>query len=47
MFDFVRKLIFNIFYAKILCDSCKYDYSSVCLRTARPNARKCPDYKKR
>ena len=30
-----------------LCDSCKYDYGHVCTRPERPNALRCPDYKKR
>lgn len=30
-----------------LCDDCKYDYRSACHRPERPNARKCPDYKRR
>ena len=30
-----------------LCDDCKYDYGSVCTRPERPNAMRCPDYKKR
>lgn len=33
--------------AKILCDSCKYDYAGACRRPDRPNATRCPDYKKR
>ncbi|MEW6534128.1 MAG: hypothetical protein AB1454_00735 [Candidatus Auribacterota bacterium] len=32
---------------KILCDTCKYDYGNACSRPDRPNARKCPDYKRR
>ena len=31
----------------ILCDSCKYDHPSACHRRERPNARRCPDYKRR
>lgn len=30
-----------------LCDTCKYDYGSVCTRPERPNAIRCPDYKHR
>ncbi|HOE64469.1 MAG TPA: hypothetical protein PKW18_13185 [Candidatus Sumerlaeota bacterium] len=30
-----------------LCDSCKYDYPNACMRPERPNATRCPDYKKR
>ena len=29
-----------------LCDRCKYDYGSVCSRPERPNAMKCPDFKR-
>ncbi len=31
--------------ATFLCDSCKYDYGSVCHRPERPNATQCDDYK--
>lgn len=30
-----------------LCDTCKYDYGNACTRPERPNARRCPDYKRR
>ncbi len=30
-----------------LCDTCKYNYGSACLRPERPNAKTCPDFKKR
>ena len=33
--------------AGILCDRCKYDYSHACRRPERPNATRCPDYKRR
>ena len=29
-----------------LCDECKYNDSRYCSRPDRPNAVKCPDYKK-
>ena len=29
---------------QFLCDTCKYDYGSVCTRSERPNAEVCPDY---
>ncbi len=29
-----------------LCDSCKYSYGDVCNRPEKPNATKCPDYKR-
>ncbi|MBI4777708.1 hypothetical protein HY792_02110 [Candidatus Desantisbacteria bacterium] len=32
---------------RFLCDDCRYDYPSACHQSARPNARKCPDYKRR
>ncbi len=32
---------------KFLCDSCKYDYGHACRRPERPNAERCPDYKKK
>jgi len=32
---------------KLLCDTCKYDYHTVCLNPKRPNATECPDYKRR
>ena len=32
---------------KPLCDTCKYDYPGACSRPERPNALKCPDYKRR
>jgi len=30
-----------------LCDSCKWDYGTICTRPERPNARSCPDYTKK
>ena len=30
-----------------LCDECRYDYGAACTRPERPNARKCPEYRKR
>lgn len=30
-----------------LCDNCRWDYGDACRRPERPNARVCPDYKKR
>jgi len=30
-----------------LCDTCKFDYGDACRRPERPNARVCPDYKRR
>lgn len=39
--------IFALDSKRYLCDSCKYDYPSACRRPERPNALKCPDYKKK
>ena len=30
-----------------LCDTCKYDYGDACTRPERPNAFRCPDYRRR
>ncbi|MEL6429649.1 MAG: hypothetical protein AAFZ87_07360 [Planctomycetota bacterium] len=30
-----------------LCDNCKWDYGDACKRRERPNARTCPDFKRR
>lgn len=30
----------------ILCDTCKYDFGSACTRPERPNATRCPDYRR-
>jgi len=32
---------------RYLCDSCKWDYGTACVRPERPNAVRCPDYKKK
>jgi hypothetical protein len=32
---------------KLLCDTCRNDYHTVCLNPRRPNATECPDYEKR
>lgn len=32
---------------RYLCDSCKWDYGNACKRPERPNAVKCPEYKKK
>ncbi len=29
-----------------LCDSCRYSYGNSCSRPEKPNARRCPDYKR-
>lgn len=33
--------------SEFLCDTCKYDYGSACTRPERPNARRCPDYRRK
>ena len=30
-----------------LCDRCKWDYGDACRRRERPNAKVCPDFKRR
>jgi len=30
-----------------LCDKCKWDYGDACKRPERPNAKSCPDFKRR
>jgi hypothetical protein len=30
-----------------LCDDCRYNYGHICTRPERPNARTCPDYKRK
>jgi hypothetical protein len=32
---------------QLLCDTCKYDYGDACRRPERPNAKVCPDYKRK
>ncbi len=33
--------------SEFLCDTCMYDHPSACHRKERPNARVCPDYKRK
>ena len=33
--------------SEFLCDTCKYDYGTACTRPERPNAKKCPDFRRR
>jgi len=33
--------------AEYLCDTCRYDYPQACNHKERPNARRCPDYRRR
>ncbi|MFO1009413.1 MAG: hypothetical protein U1F29_05055 [Planctomycetota bacterium] len=44
--EFLRRL-FALGSKRYLCDSCKWDYGNACTRPERPNALKCPDYKKK
>ncbi len=44
---FWQRLMTRLGLEKILCDTCKYDYGSVCTRPDRPNATVCPDYKRK
>jgi len=37
--------IFAMSSGRHLCDTCKYDYGTVCSRPERTNALQCPDYK--
>ncbi len=32
---------------EFLCDSCELNYRDLCMRRERPNARICPDYRKK
>ncbi|HUT23210.1 MAG TPA: hypothetical protein VM492_02580 [Sumerlaeia bacterium] len=43
--DLVRRIL--LLDPKFLCDDCHYDYGHACRRPERPNARRCPDYKRR
>jgi hypothetical protein len=42
----LQKLLITL-RGEFLCDTCKYDYPSACKNSARPNVKKCPEYKKR
>lgn len=43
---FLRRLA-GLGSASPLCDRCKFDYGDACRRPERPNALKCPDFKRR
>jgi len=55
--EFVRQIgaAFRAFFRRLfasdgsghLCDNCRWDYGDACTRPERPNARTCPDYKRR
>ncbi|MCL5271489.1 MAG: hypothetical protein M1457_13270 [bacterium] len=32
--------------SEFLCDTCRYDHGGACGRRERPNARRCPDYRR-
>lgn len=42
-----QKIMLSYRGENFLCDSCKYDWGDACRRQERPNAIKCPDYKRR
>ena len=44
--EFLRRL-FAAESKRYLCDDCMWDYGNACTRRERPNALRCPDYKKR
>ena len=44
--DILRRLL-RLGPARPLCDTCKWDYGDACRRPERPNARRCPDYRRR
>lgn len=46
LIEFLRRL-FALGSKRYLCDTCKWDYGNACKRPERPNAVKCPDYKKK
>ncbi len=43
---FFRKL-FAFEGGEFLCDKCKFNHPNTCTRRERPNARTCPDYKRK
>lgn len=43
---FLRRL-FSLSGSESLCDTCRWDYGDACRRPERPNAKVCPDYKRR
>ncbi len=52
MFESLKRWLGSVFRGgpgggtQFLCDSCKYDYGSACKRPERPNAVRCPDYRR-
>jgi hypothetical protein len=45
--DFWMKLKGLFQGGRFLCDTCRYDWGDACHRPQRPNATRCPDYKRR
>ncbi|HEY8418125.1 MAG TPA: hypothetical protein VIK93_08855 [Limnochordales bacterium] len=46
--DVLRQRLAQVFGgSRFLCDSCKYNYGHACWRPERPNATRCPDYRRR
>jgi len=45
--SFWGKLLGKLKRQRLLCDTCAFDYPSACNNPARPNAKKCPDYRRR
>ena len=43
---FFRRL-FALDGGEFLCDTCKYNHPNTCARRERPNARTCPDFKRK
>lgn len=43
----LRRLVSGGGEGSYLCDRCRWDYGNVCTRPERPNARTCPDFKRR
>ncbi len=46
MFKLLWQRLRYWFTGQLLCDTCRYDYGSVCVRPERPNAKVCPDYRR-
>lgn len=48
MLGFLRQVLRAVFGRenRFLCDTCRYDHGNACTRPERPNATKCPDYRR-
>ena len=47
---FLKRWLQSLFFhstGEFLCDRCRLDYPSACRRPERPNAKTCPDYKRK